>query len=118
MKVPLSAVNAGLDYAMLVGKSNIFPFENGHKTSDIPIGVKLNLGLIGARMATLTVKFDHDPLPKISDDDIAEATASCRFLFIQVPDCSVNLYASNSGGGLGMTATAQTAQLVNLGSSK
>lgn len=117
MELDLAAVNGGLDYAMLVGKSDIFPFENGKRTSDVRTGVKLNLALIGARMSPLTVKYDHDPLPKTGDDDIAAATSNCQFMFVQIPDCVVNVYASNTGG-LGMTASAMTAQLVTLDNSK
>lgn len=113
LQVDLPAVNDGADYAMLVGKSDIFPYENGKRTSEVRIGVKLTLALQNARLSTLTVKFDHDPLPKITDEQIGESCAACKFVFVQVPDCIVNLFSS-SGGGIGMTATAQTAQIVTI----
>ena len=112
LEVDLSSVN-GVDYALLVGKSDVFPYENGKRTSDVRVGVKLTIALQGSRLSTLTVKFDHDPLPKITDEQILTACVECKFLFVQIPDCVVNLF-SNSGGGIGMTATAQTAQIVNL----
>lgn len=117
MELDLAAVNGGLNYAMLVGKSDVFPYEDGKRTSDVRTGVKLNLALIGARMSPLNVKFDNDPLPKTSDDDIAAATSNCQFMFVQIPDCVVNVYASSTGG-LGMTATATAAQIVSLDHSK
>lgn len=108
----LSAVN-GADFALLVGKSDIFPFENGKCTSDTRIGVKLTLVLQNSRLSTLMVKFDHDPLPKITDEQIETACSECKFIFVQIPDCIVNLFSSSSGG-IGKTASAQTAQIVTL----
>lgn len=113
LNVDLTAVN-GRDFAILTGKSDIFPYEDGKKLS-ARTGVKLTLALQGARLAPLTVKFDHDPLPKVTDEEIEEAVMNCQPLFVQIPDCAVSLFSSN-GSGIGMTATAQTAQIVTLNS--
>jgi len=113
LNVDLPAVNAGYDYAVLTGKADIFPYEDGRKLS-ARTGVKLTLALQGARLAPLTVKFDHDPL-KVTDEEIEEAVMNCKPLFVQIPDCAVSLFSSN-GSGIGMTATAQTAQIVTLNS--
>lgn len=113
LEVDLPAVNGAADFAPLVSKTDVFPYENGKRTSDVRIGVKLTLALQNARLSTLTVKFDHDPIPKITDEQIEAACSECKFIFVQIPDCIVNLFSSN-GGGIGMTATAQTAQIVTL----
>lgn len=118
IETTLSAINGGLDFAMLNEKAEIYSYENGKRVSDTPIGMRLTLALPGARLTQLAVKFDHDPLPKVTDEMIAEACMSCNFMYVQIPDCVVNVYASSSTGGLGMTGTAQTAQLVTLGNSK
>lgn len=117
MKLDLPSVNGGSNCAALTGKGDIFPYENGKKLSEVRTGVKLEIALQGARLAPLAVKFDHDPIPQISDEQIEEACADCNFLFVQIPDCVVNLYSSSSGG-IGMTATAQTAKIVTLKSDK
>lgn len=70
LNVDLPAVNAGYDYAVLTGKTDIFPYENGRKVSDVREGGKLTLALQGARLAPLAVKFDHDPLPNLTDEQI------------------------------------------------
>ena len=114
LEVDLPAVNGGVDYALLVGKADIFAYESGKRTSDVRIGVKAMLALQNAQLSPLTVKFDHDPLPKITSEEIDTACSECKFIFVQIPDCAVNLFSS-SGGGIGMTATAQTAQVVTLG---
>lgn len=113
LNVDLPAVNAGYDYAVLTGKTDIFPYEDGKKLSDVRTGVKLTLALQGARLAPLTIKFDHDPLPNLTDEQIETACLGGRFIYLQIPDCIVNLYSSSSGG-IGMTATAQTAKIVTL----
>lgn len=115
LSVDLPAVNAGYDYAVLTGKNNTFSYSDGRRTSEEPIGVKLTVVLQGARLAPLTVKFDHDPLPQVADEEIEEAVMNCKPLFVQIPDCAVSLFSSN-GSGIGMTATAQTAQIVTLNS--
>lgn len=108
----LPTVNGGLDFGLLAEKSDLFQYEGGKKVSEERIGVKLTLALPGARLSPLTIKFDHDPLPKVTDEAIAAANASCQFLYVQVPDCSISLYSTSNG--LGMTATGMTAQLVTL----
>ena len=71
LSVDLPAVNAGYDYAVLTGKSSIFPYgSDGKRSSSEAIGVKLTVALQGARLAPLTVKFDHEPLPKVADEEI------------------------------------------------
>lgn len=114
LNVDLPAVNAGYDYAVLTGKADIFPYKDGRKLS-ARTGVKLTLALQGARLAPLTVKYDHDPLTNVSDGEIEEAVMNCKPLFVQIPDCAVSLFSSN-GSGIGMTAAAQTAQIVTLNS--
>ena len=47
--------------------------------------------------------------------EIEEAVMNCMPLFVQIPDCAVSLFSSN-GSGIGMTAAAQTAQIVTLNS--
>ena len=114
LSVDLPAVNVGYDYAVVTGKANIFSWNEGKRTFEEPIGVKLTVALQGARLAPLTVKFDHDPL-KVTDEEIEEAVMNCKPLFVQIPDCAVSLFSSN-GSGIGMNATAQTAQIVTLNS--
>lgn len=115
IEVALAAVNAGVDVALLVGKDPIFAYKEGTKISDDPIGVKLNIVLQNARMAALAVKFDHDPLPKVSDEEIAEATGNLQFLFVKLPDAVVSLFSGSNSYGISMTATAKTAQIVTPG---
>ncbi len=112
IETTLAAVNGGVDVALLVGKAPIYPYENNKRMSDIPVGVRLTLALQNARMAQLAVKFDHDPLPKVSDEEIAEATGNLKFLYVQIPDAVVTLFSGSSSNGIGMTATASTAQIV------
>lgn len=117
MKVDLPAVNGGSNCAVLTGKGDIFPYENGKKLSNVREGVKLTVALPGARLNSLSVKFDHDPLPNITDEQIETACLECDFIYVQIPDCIVNLYSS-SGNGIGMTATAQTAKIVDFQNDK
>lgn len=115
LEVDLPSVNAGVDYAILAGKSDTYAYENGKRISEQRTGVKLTLALQGSRLSTLTVKFDHDPLPKITDEEIEDAIMNCKFIFVQVPDAIVSLFSSSSnGGGIGMSATADSAQIVTL----
>ena len=116
LNVNLSAVNSGYDHAILTGKADIFSYENGKKLSDVREGVKLTVALQGARLAQLSIKFDHDPLPNLTDEQIEEACFEGDFIFVQILDCLVNLFSSSNG--IGMTATAQSAKIVTLKSNK
>lgn len=115
IEVTLAAVNAGVDVALLVSKDPVFPYKDGVKLSDDSIGTKLTVLLQNARMAPLSVKFDHDPLPKVTDEEIAEATGNLQFLFVKIPDAVVTLYSGSNSFGINMTAAASTAQLVTPG---
>lgn len=114
LNVNLAGVNGGADYAILSAKNEIYPYADGKRTSDTPIGVKLTLALQNSRLSPLTVKFDHDPIPSVEDAQIEAACCACRFLLVKIPDCKVKVYSS-SGSGLGMSATAETAELVSQG---
>lgn len=113
IELDLAGVNKGVDYAILVGKADTFPYENGKRTSDISDGVRLTVALQNSRLQQLAVRYDHDPLPKVTDEQIEAATAAGKFIYVQIPDATVTIY-SGSNGGIGMTATASTAQLVTL----
>lgn len=112
LNVNLAGVNGGADYAILSAKNEIYPYADGKRTSDTPIGVKLTLALQNSRLSALVVKFDHDPIPSVEDAQIEAACSACKFLFVRIPDCKVKVYSS-SGSGLGMSATAETSELVN-----
>lgn len=114
LTVNLAAVNGGAEYAILAAKNAIYSYADGKKTSDEAIGMKLTLALQNSRLSPLTVKFDHDPIPSVDDAQIEAACSSCRFLFVRIPDCKVKVYSS-SGSGLGMTAAAETAEIVTPG---
>lgn len=114
LNVNLAAVNGGVDYAVLTTKSEIFPYAEGKRSSDTPIGVKLTVALQNSRLSSLAVKFDHDPIPSVEDAQIEAACSACKFLFVRIPDCKVKVYSS-SGSGLGMSATAETAEIVTPG---
>lgn len=113
IETTLAAINGGDDFGLLVGKDLIYAYANGKK-QDTSIGTKLVVTLQNARMTQLSVKFDHDPLPKMSDEEIAEATSNLKFLYVQIPDAVVTLFSGSNSNGIGMTATASTAQLVTL----
>lgn len=114
LNVNLAAVNGGVDYAILTAKNEIFPYADGKRTSDTPIGVKLTLALQNSRLSALAVKFDHDPLPNVEDAQIEAACSACKFLLVKIPDCKVKVYSS-SGSGLGMSATGETTEIVTPG---
>lgn len=112
LNTDLPAVNGGVDYVILAAKTPNYTYENGRRTSDTPTGWKLTLALQNNRLSPLSVKFPSDPLPKVTDEEIMEACSACKFLFVQVPDCAVSLFSGDNG--IGMSAVAQSARIVNL----
>lgn len=108
----LPAVNGGLEFVILTEKSEIFQYEDGKRISATPIGMRLVTSLPGARLASLAIRFEKDPIPNITDEQIRASVESCQFLYATIPGCEVMLYPS--ANGIGMTATGKSAQLVNL----
>lgn len=106
----LTSVNSGIEAVIICEKSDVFPFADGKRTSDTPIGTRLVVALPGARLEHLSVRFDTDPIPKITDEQIQASVENCQFIYATLPDCVVTLYPS--ANGIGMTATGKTVQLV------
>ena len=113
LEVTLQAVNGGLDYAILTGKSFYYPYENGKRTDETPLGMRVEVSLPGNRLSPLTVKVEGaiDPIPAISDEEIEASCNSTKFVAVRFTDCKVSLYSIN--GQLIMSATATDAELVN-----
>ena len=113
IETPFIAVNAGFDYAPLVSKKPLYSVDaNGNRTSDAPIGIRLTVALQGNRFEQLRVKFNTDPLPTVTDEAIETALQQLTPILIKLPDTQVKLYQGT--GGLGMTGTGTTAQVVTI----
>lgn len=112
LEVTLPAINKGQDFAILTGKSPIYPYEDGKRTSETPIGTKINVVLQGNRFTPLTVKIEGraDPLPKISDEEIETTLANIELLVVRFIDCQITLYTI--GGQMVMSATATGVEVV------
>ncbi len=113
MNTTVEAVNGGDNTVLLIGKSLIHGRTADGKQTDTVEGVRLDVLLPKSRMNALAVKFTKDPIPKISDEEIAVGCAEMAFPILQIEGAQVKIY-SNPGGGIGMTATAESAQIVNL----
>ena len=113
IETTLQAVNSGLDYGILTGTSDLYEYDkSGKKTTETPLGKKIDFSLPGNRLTQLTVKIlGADPLPQVTDDQINAACASMKFIFVKFADCKVSIYTMN--GQIGMTATAQGVQIVS-----
>ena len=111
LEVTLAALNKGQDYAILTGKSPIYSYDNGKRTSDSPIGFKVSVALQGNRLSPLSVKIEGktDPLSKISEEEI-EASCTSIELFVRFIDCIINIYTIN--GQMLMSATATGVEIV------
>lgn len=83
LEVNIEAVNGGQDWIILTGKSPIYPYEGGKRTSETPIGTKVSGVLQGNRFAPLDIKIltATDPLPSVTDEKI-EGTLWLIFIVI------------------------------------
>lgn len=113
IEVSLPAVNSGIDYAILTGKSFAYHYENGRRTDETPTGAKIEVSLQGNRFTPLTVKIDGtiDPLPEISDEEIEANCTNLKLIAVRFTDCKISLYSIN--GNMVMSATAASVELVN-----
>lgn len=113
LEVSLSAVNGGQDFAILTGKSPIYPYEGGKRTSETPIGTKVSVALQGNRFTPLDIKIltAADPLPNVTDEKIESSCADVKLISVRFVDCKISLYSI--GGQMVMSATASGVELVN-----
>ena len=112
--LPFASINGGMEHAILTGKSPIYPYENGKRTGDTPIGWKLTVVLPGNCFTALTVKINNpsEPLPDVSEERIMQACSTLKILLVRLIDCTVSLYAID---GLRMSAVASGVELVKGG---
>lgn len=106
----IEAVNGGQDYAILVGKSDVFDYANGQRSSKERVGVRLNLALQGCKMTPLSARLESDPLPDYTDDQLSEMCKQRKFIYVKLLECVVSLYTMN--GSMGMSATAKGAEVI------
>ena len=109
--IPLEGLNNGMSYAILTGKKGIYTYLDNKRQSDTPTGWKLDVVLQGNCFSTLSIKINGsaDPLPNISEAQIAEACATMKPIFVRFTDCVVSIYALD---GLKMSATASGVEIV------
>lgn len=114
LETTLEAINGGQNWAILTGKSNGYPYENGKRVSDTPNHMKITIALQGNSLTPLTVKIEGgtDPLANVSVEKIATACSSLKFIPVQFTDCKVTLYSID--GQMVMSAIASGVELVNL----
>lgn len=113
METTLEAVNGGDNTVILVAKKLMYAKGSDGKATDTIESVRLDVLLPKSRMNALAVKFTTDPLPKLTDEEIAQACADLAPPIVQLEGTTVKLY-SNPTGGLVMTATAETAKIISL----
>jgi hypothetical protein len=107
IETTIEAVNGGFPYILLTGKSDIFPFDNGKRTSNVPTGTRLNGCMQGNKLTPITIKVEGaDPLPDVTDEQISELCKQRKYLYIKPADCVVLLYTMN--GSLGISANAKS----------
>lgn len=115
IETTLAAINGGQEIVILTGKSSGYNYEGGKRTGDTPTHTKIAVALQGNRLAALTVKIEGsaDPLPGVSDEQIAAACSGVKLLAVKFTDCKVSIYSI--GGQMVMSATASGVELVNAG---
>ncbi len=110
--IPLTAINGGLDWAILVGRRPGFSFKDGKRTSDTPEKYSYAVCLPGNCYAGLSVSIPGgvDALSAITDDQIAEGCATLCPLLVRLTNATVKIYSFN--GEQKMSATASGIELV------
>lgn len=108
----LESVNNGINYAVLTGISDIYPYENGKKIGDNPIGKKIEIALQGNNFKTISVKIESNinVLQNISNEQISSACSALKLIPVRFTDCVVHIYSINNN--MIMTATASNVEIV------
>ncbi len=111
IETTLMAINGNQDFAIIVGKSDVFQYENGQRTSKERVGVRLNLALQGNKLTPISARIDGaDPLPDLTDEHIAETCRQRKFLYVKLIEPVVSIYTINNN--INMTATAKGAEII------
>lgn len=118
LETTLDGLNNGENLAILTGKNENFDYnKDGKKTSDTPIGFKYTAVLPGSRLSAITVKIaGADQLANITDEQINEALAAKKFIWVKFTNCKVTIY--NIGESMIMSALAKGIELAKPESAK
>ena len=113
IEVNLSTINDGIDYCILTGKSPIYPYENGKRIDDTPIGTRIEVILQGNRFKPLTVKLEgnNSVLSDVTDEQIENACCNLKLIPVKFSDCKIALYSINNN--MVMTATATDCRILS-----
>lgn len=110
LSTTIEAVNGGRTEVFLIGKTVLYARGADGKPTDTVEGVRLDTLLPQNRMTALPIRFTQDPIPEVTDSDISDACASLAPIVLRVSGAEVKIY-SNPNGGMGLTATAETAEI-------
>ena len=116
IKTSLAAVNGGLDYGVAISKSFHIPYRDGKPLGSERTDTHIGIALLGDELSTLIVKYDHDPLPELNAESIAEGLLQKKFVYIRPQGCEVTLYAVDKK--LNKSATAKGAEIVGNNTTK
>lgn len=107
------ALNAGLDWAILIGKSPVYHYEDKKRTSEIPEKYRYTVVLPGNCFAEVSISIpgSTDSLANVTDEQITEGCATLRPVLVRFTDCKVKVY-SNKEGDQKFTGTASGVELV------
>lgn len=110
ISLPFPSMNGGADWCILPGLRPSYPTDNGKRVSDTPDSWRADVAMQGNCFAPLTVKINGsaNPLPGIDEDQIAEACASMKPIYVRLTDCVISVYGFD---GLRMTAVARGIEL-------
>lgn len=107
----LPSINGGINTAILTEKKAVYPYVDGKRASDNPTDWRIGVALQGSRFDSLSVRIEGaaDPLPGITDEEIAEA---CRSKVIAVTFDQLKVSVYTIGGNLVKTGTAAAVSIV------
>lgn len=102
------ALNGGLDWAILTGKSPVYHYENGKRTGDIPEKFRYKAIMPGCCYSEISISVPGsiDALAAITDEQIAESCANLRPLLVRFINCTVKVYSKDGEQKLAGTANA------------
>ena len=101
----------GTKTVILTDQSEQFEYINGEKTEKL-IGIRVSVVSPMRNFQTFNVKVEVARLMKLTDEEIDEACASMKPIWVRFTDFKAKPYASSNGKGIAYSCSASDVEIV------
>lgn len=102
----------GKEECILATQSEVYEYVNGEKTDKLK-GIRVSVVSPMRNFQTFNVKIEGGKLLRLTDEEIDEACASMKPIWVRFTDFKAKPYASSNGKGIAYSCSASEVEIVD-----